>query len=259
MGLYAPQLAHYFGEVPSRDIGLIASEGRMSIALRDGSPEGVLAVTGQFFEFIPADEYGTVSPTVLCTHEVREGEEYFLLLTNASGLYRYDIGDRVRVTGWSGEAPVVEFLSRDAHSASMAGEKLTEDQVVLAMQRACYDGIRGPSSISEASIEFVLAPRFDDPPHYRLYVETGAPVTSEQFDAALCAVNGEYAGKRRSLRLGMVRRVELPAGALARRDAALRAARSRTAEQFKHQYLLPKPGLDADLAAQVVAPERARR
>ena len=140
MGLYVPQLARYFGEVPSRDIGLIASEGRMSVPLADGTPAGVLAVTSQFFEFIPTVEYGTPKPTVLRSQEVREGEEYFLLLTNASGLYRYDIGDRVRVTGRLGEAPLIEFLSRDAHTSSLTGEKLTEDQVVTAMQHGCGGG-----------------------------------------------------------------------------------------------------------------------
>ena len=44
-----------------------------------------------------------------------------------------DLGDRVRVTGRLGQAPLIEFLSRDAHTSSLAGEKLTEDQVVQAV------------------------------------------------------------------------------------------------------------------------------
>lgn len=245
MGLYRSQFPALFGNVPARDIGLIASEGRMSIPLEDGTASGVLAVTGQFFEFIPADEYGTAKPTVLRSHELADGGEYFLLLTNFSGLFRYDLGDRVRVTGRMGQAPMIEFLSRDAHTSSMAGEKLTEDQVVMAMQAATG---------SDASItNFVLAPRWADVPFYRLYVEVnaskGAEDLAKKLDRALCSISIEYESKRKTLRLGPVEVVALPTDRLAERDRALRAKRARTAEQFKHQYLLPQPGLDADLDA----------
>lgn len=248
MGLYAPQFPKYFGEVPSRDIGLIASEGRMSIPLDDDTPAGVLEVTGQFFEFIHAEAYGEPNPSVLRSHEVRTGEEYFLLLTNASGLYRYSVGDRVRVRDRMGEAPIIEFMSRDAHTASMAGEKLTEDQVVMAMKAAC----KGEVSV----VDFILAPCWAEIPRYRLYIESptagNARQLAERLDAALCRISMEYASKRKTLRLDPVELAELPVGLLDRRDRELRRSRSRTSEQFKHQYLLPKPGLDAELEAQVV-------
>jgi len=247
MGLYAPQFPTYFGNVPSRDIGLIASEGRMSIPLDDGTPAGILAVASQFFEFIPAVEYGTPKPTVVRSHEVRQGEEYFLVLTNAGGLYRYDLGDRVRVTGHVGEAPLIEFMSRDHHTSSLAGEKLTEDQVVLAMREACGG--------EESIVDFVLAPRWADIPRYRVYIETPSAQRierlAERLDTALSRISVEYASKRKTLRLEAVELAELPAGILTARDHELRRQRTRTSEQFKHQYLLPQPGLDADLERQL--------
>lgn len=253
MGLYRPQFPRFFGSVPVRDIGLIASEGRMSIPFEDDTADGALAVTSHFFEFIPAGEYGARDPTVLRSHQVRPGEEYFLLLTNASGLWRYDIGDRVRVTGWLGAAPKIEFLSRDAHTASLAGEKLTEDQVVLAMQAACRDA-------ADQLLHFVLAPRWGEPPRYRLYVEAGTVQNSHglaaRLDAALAEANGEYASKRKTLRLGAVEPCELPAGVLAERDRELRRRRAHTAEQFKPQYLLSGPGLDEELASAIDRPPR---
>jgi hypothetical protein len=243
MGLYAPQFPEYFGDVPVRDIGLIASEGRMSIPLEDATPAGVLAVTSQFFEFIPAQEYGTPRATVVRSHEVRQDEDYFLVLTNRNGLYRYDMGDRVRVTGRLGQAPVIAFMSRDAHTSSLAGEKLTEDQAVQAMR-----DVRGGD---DCVVDFVLAPRWGDVPRYRLYVERpaaeGVDGLAERLDAALGRISMEYASKRKTLRLGPIELNVLPAGFLARRDRALRSQRRRTSEQFKHQYLLPRPGLDADL------------
>ena len=247
MGLYESQFPRYYGKVPARDIGLIASEGRMSIPVDDGTASGILAIGNQFFEFVPAEEYdaafGSGVPT-LRSHELREGEEYFLVLTNAGGLYRYNMGDRVRVTGWVGQAPLIEFLSRDAHTASMAGEKLTEDQVVMAMRRICDES-------GTPIVNFVLAPRWGEVPRYRLYVEAEAARRMdrlhEQLDRALGEVNVEYASKRSSLRLEAVELAELSDGALALRDESLRRRRSSTSEQFKHQYLLPRPELDSDL------------
>ncbi len=260
MGLYLPQFPKYFGDVPARDIGLIASEGRMSTPIEDGTPGGILTVTAQFFEFVPADEYGKPNPTVLRSHEVEEGREYFLLLTNASGLYRYDVGDRVRVLGKEGQAPVIEFLSRDAHTSSMTGEKLTEDQVVAAMQRACEPTCEekcevAAGSSGEGLVDFVLAPRWAEVPRYRVYVEREAAQRVDRLaprlDEALSAISLEYASKRKTLRLEGVELAELPTGALADRDRKLREQRSRTSEQFKHQYLLSKPGMDADLERRV--------
>lgn len=244
MGLYESQFPEWYGDTPARDIGLIASEGRMSIPVDDGTASGVLALRTQFYEFIPEAEYGSTNPIVLRSHEVETGGVYFIVLTNGSGLYRYDMGDRVRVTGWSGQAPMIEFLSRDSHSSSMAGEKLTEDQIVLAMQHA---------SVGTKSIEmFVLAPRFEGTPHYRLYVDAadaaGSIDLAERFERALTGISVEYADKRKSLRLEPVDVVCVPSGFLRNRDNRLRSERSHTAEQFKHQYLLPRPNMDDDLA-----------
>jgi len=249
MGLFESQFAEYYGALPARDIGLIASEGRMSIPVEDGTASGVLAIRNQFFEFVPEAEYGSRQPTALRSHEVEIGAVYYLLLTNSSGLYRYDVGDRVRVTGWQGQAPMIEFLSRGAHTCSLAGEKLTEDQVVLAMRKA----VAGLPTVDT----FVLAPRFAATPHYRLYVDEAVaerlPDIAQMLDAALCDVSSEYASKRKTMRLDAIERMPLPASFLSQRDRSLRAQRAHTAEQFKHQYLLSRPGLDDELGAAATA------
>ncbi|GJQ25477.1 MAG: hypothetical protein HBSAPP02_05090 [Phycisphaerae bacterium] len=260
MGLYRPQIRRWFGETPVRDIGLIASEGRMSIPIADETASGVLAVTSQFFEFIPADQYGRARPDTLLGHALQVGDEYFVVLTNAGGLYRYDLGDRVRVTGFLGEAPMIEFLSRDAHTCSLTGEKLTEHQVVAAMQSLVIESRASARAAAHEHLnaDFIVAPVWGEAPHYRLFVEENAiglhaatPIDAidlaARFDAALCKQNFEYDSKRASLRLGPVQVVVLPPGTIARRDAALRAKRSHTSEQFKHQYLLTRPGDDDDL------------
>ena len=56
IGAYLRHYPRYFGALPVRDVGLIASEGRMTIPLSDGTPAGVLDVTSHYFEFIPEEE-----------------------------------------------------------------------------------------------------------------------------------------------------------------------------------------------------------
>ena len=63
----------------------------MTIPLEDNCCDGVLDVMSNFFEFIPADEYGTQDPTVLEAHQLDIDTDYYILLTTGSGLYRYDL------------------------------------------------------------------------------------------------------------------------------------------------------------------------
>lgn len=104
---------------------------------------------------------------------------------------------------------------------------------------------------TDAVMQFVVAPRWGEVPRYRLYIDRSAAdrlrALGERLDAALCDVNVEYAEKRRSLRLEALEVATVPDGLLAERDRRLRTERIRTAEQFKHQYLLSRPGLDGDL------------
>jgi hypothetical protein len=245
MGLHLQEFPEYFGDVPVRDVGLLASEGRMTLPVQDGTPAGILEVSHSFFEFVPRDAIDDPSPATLRCHELEVGQEYFILLTTSSGLYRYDIGDLVRVVGYEGQAPVLEFLNKGAHISSMSGEKLTERQVILAMQSAVR-------ICSLPAGNFVLAPRWGQPPFYVLHLEH-APHTDGQvtqlgaaLEDAIASVNIEYAGKRRSGRLGPLQVNWLPAGFLGEWDRRQAERVRKGNEQYKHRYLFCRPGEDED-------------
>jgi len=257
MGLHLQDFPEYFGDTPVRDIGLLATEGRVSVPLVDGTQGGVLDVGGSFFECVhkgAADgDGGGPEPTVLRCHELVVGEEYRILLTTSAGFYRYDIGDYVRVHRFEGQAPVIEFLHRGEHTASITGEKLTEWQVTAAFARSCQ-------ALGASPGMFVLCPKWGDPPKYVLYVEErGSRSTddnlrdhallAETFDRQLGEINIEYASKRSSCRLGAVEAVALKSGTLAEMDADRRNQRGGGNEQFKHRYLLASPDDDAALAS----------
>jgi hypothetical protein len=234
LGLYLPEVRRLAGGVPIRDIGLLASEGRFSVPLQDETAEGVADVLGAFFEFIPADEIDSATPSVLRSHEVEVGREYFLVFSNFSGLWRYNINDRVQVTGRMGDSPLFAFLSKGAHTANLTGEKLTEHQVVQAMRNA---GLRLGLTIQH----FTAQPCFDSPPYYRFTVDAGPGAVdslAEALDQELRALNIEYDGKRAGGRLGRLRVSPSPREAFARREEEILRARPGRGEQYKHQYLL---------------------
>ena len=242
LGHYLPIVATWYGAIPIRDIGLLASEGRVTIPLDDNSAVGVLDPHSGVFEFIPADEWDAPGAQALLPHELEAGRDYTVVLTNDAGLVRYRLDDVVRVHGFLDHAPLLEFLHRAGRVSSVAGEKLTENQVVVAVKAVCV-------SCGCGGVDFVLAPVWDDPPRYRVNVVGDVPAGfARQLDRALCASNEEYASRRKSLRLAELEFRRLDADALRRLDERLVASRGSTAEQYKRPHLL----LDTDDEAQLL-------
>src|SRR5262249_40828686 len=52
MAFYLERLKEFYGDLPVRDFGYMASEGRGSVPISDDGAGGVLAVTSHFFEFV---------------------------------------------------------------------------------------------------------------------------------------------------------------------------------------------------------------
>ena len=238
VGAYLLHYPRYYGATPVRDIGLIASEGRMTIPMADGTPSGVLDISSHYFEFIPEEEMNTPQPTVLAAHELEPGRTYYILLTTAYGLYRYNIYDVVRCTGYFNGTPLVEFLSKGAYFANLTGEKLSEYHVSGAMAH-----VLGELNLTLSA--YRLAPCWDDEqPYYGLFVER-CDVTRDQgvkltiaLERRLAEVNVEYAAKRESLRLGPVRLQFLPPDTWARWDRERLARTGGSLEQYKHPCLI---------------------
>jgi GH3 auxin-responsive promoter len=236
---YLRHYPRYYGSHPVRDVGLIASEGRMTIPMTEGSPAGILDVTTHYFEFIPEAEGDSPKPTILAAHELQEGSRYFILLTTSYGLYRYHIHDLVRVTGFHNRTPLIEFLSKGAHFSNLTGEKLSEYQVTHAMAK-----VLGELSLSLTS--YSVAPCWnDEQPYYGLFLERGdLPDASAgerlaaRLDARLRETNVEYAAKRDSLRLGALRLETVGNGFWAQWDRERLQRNGGTMEQYKHPCLI---------------------
>ncbi len=250
--MYLPRLAEYFGVTPIRDIGLLASEGRMSIPLQDNTAGGVLDISSNFFEFVPQSDIDRLknpenSETlegyfkVLPAWEVEKGKNYYIFITNQAGLYRYNMGDLVQVTDFVDSTPVIKFISKGAHHSSITGEKLTEYQVVESVRTAAVE-------LAIAVDNFVMAPLWSDPPRYMLYVVPRQKLNKNELkmlatgvDQVLGVNNMEYESKRISHRLDSIKVRQVSAEFLDSRDEQLRQQNQGRSEQFKHRFLYNEP------------------
>jgi hypothetical protein len=138
-GYQSRYLPQYFGDSPLRDQGLVSSEGRHTIPIEDGKPQGVLAITNGFYEFVPVEEIGSSQPVALEGHELEVDRDYYLVMTTYSGYFRFNIGDIVRCRGFVGQAPVLEFLQKGDRCGDLEGEKVTEHQFLEAASDAARE------------------------------------------------------------------------------------------------------------------------
>ncbi len=120
----AAALSRQLGGAALQAKGLLATEGAVSIPWGGGT---VAAVTGPVLEFLAAD--GT--PHWL--DELSDGATYAVAMTTAGGLWRYRIGDLVRVEGFVQRTPCLRFLGRSAAAVDLVGEKLDEAFVAACL------------------------------------------------------------------------------------------------------------------------------
>ena len=127
-----------------------ASEG--FFAFQDSRTEqGLLLNTnsGIFYEFVPASEIFTETPTRLSLKDVKAGENYALIITNNAGLWAYNIGDTVKFVSTDPYRLVV--TGRIKHYISAFGEHVIGEEVEHALMKA--------AGIEEIKIiEFTVAP-----------------------------------------------------------------------------------------------------
>lgn len=204
---YADEVRRLFPGVHLQGKGLLATEGITSIPL-GGFPMPVLALESGFYEFLGADG------VLRRAHEVTSGADYELVLTNHCGLYRYAIGDRVRIHGFAGQTPMLEFTGRSGVSSDLCGEKFDEVFVLRVVRRL---GLRFA----------VLAPQTQSPRGYVLLLD-GSEVSASQVqglaasaDASLAA-NPQYAYACRLQQLMPLRAVRCidPVGSWTKRGLA---------------------------------------
>jgi hypothetical protein len=206
VGAYLAKFDTYFPQGPPvRDFGYYATELRGSVPLSDQGDAGVIAIGTNVLEFHPAGEdRAPEGRELLRVEQLEAGRRYFVYVTNASGLYRYEMNDIVEVAGHDQQTPLIRFVQKGKGVVSFTGEKLYEVQVIAAVDEALA-ALRGRYHFIAAVAELVdgANPRliylmeFDDP-----VTDHDGSALVDRLDAALGEQNDEYLTKRKSLRYG---------------------------------------------------------
>ncbi len=133
---HAKEQANYlrslFPNVMVQGKGLLATEAPMTIPLIKA--QGCVPVLNEvFFEF---EQQGNIYHL----HELEKGKSYSLIISQKGGLYRYRIGDRIRVTHYYLNTPCLEFIGRTETTSDLVGEKLHEDFVCDTLNSLQLEG-----------------------------------------------------------------------------------------------------------------------
>jgi hypothetical protein len=226
---YAKRLQALFPHASVQPKGLLATEGAVTIPWQ-GSPHPVPAISSAFIEFI--DDAGRAH---LCD-ELRQGTDYRVVITTPSGLYRYDLGDRLRCHGYAGGLPRLEFVGRAGVATDIVGEKLAEDFVSEAL------GQLGGGAC--------LAARATATPFYELLVDAPACTDLAPRAAAIeerLNANPQYAYARALGQLGPVRPRAVER--LLERHAQVEARRGRRLADIKPPVLIGDDAYEALIGA----------
>ncbi|KAH0780087.1 hypothetical protein KY290_006514 [Solanum tuberosum] len=140
---YLKKLRHYAGELPLLSADYGSSEGWVGVNVNPKFPPemvtyAVLPNIG-YFELLPLEENligmeQANSPLGLT--EVKLGEEYEIVFTNFAGLYRYRLGDAVKIKGFHNDTPELQFVCRSNLLLSINIDKNTEKDLQLAVEAA---------------------------------------------------------------------------------------------------------------------------
>ncbi len=176
-----------------------ATEGMVGVNLWPALHERYAFSPGTaYYELLPldTDEASTVSTVAL--QDARTGSAYEIVMTTFAGLYRYRLGDVVRVVDRVGDTPVFEFDHRLGDVLDLVGEKTSGRHTQEAMLQSAAEQFGTDRAVNS----FTLTANTEATPYrYSLYLELVDEVAlddvdcnalAQQFDQQLQAVNLSY-------------------------------------------------------------------
>ncbi|KAJ0009779.1 hypothetical protein Pint_33746 [Pistacia integerrima] len=145
MAQYIPTLDYYSGGLPLACTMYASSECYFGLNLNPMCKPSEVSYTIMpnmaYFEFLP-HEPGSAGltrdspPKLVDLVDVEVGKEYELVITTYAGLYRYRVGDILRVTGFHNSAPQFHFVRRKNVLLSIDSDKTDEAELQAAVQNA---------------------------------------------------------------------------------------------------------------------------
>ncbi|KAG7544730.1 GH3 family [Arabidopsis suecica] len=147
MAQYIPTLEYYSGGLPMACTMYASSESYFGINLKPMCKPSEVSYTIMpnmaYFEFLPhnhdgdgAAEASLDETSLVELADVEVGKEYELVITTYAGLYRYRVGDILRVTGFHNSAPQFKFIRRKNVLLSIESDKTDEAELQKAVENA---------------------------------------------------------------------------------------------------------------------------
>lgn len=207
----------------------------------------------QFFEFIPVELCEEDQPQTLLLHQVEVGKEYEVVLTNISGLYRYRLGDLVRVAGFKNQCPTIEFLCRIGQFLNVRGEKICErmfyDALTTAM--AHWSGLTLVDYCCAESVivDDVIDDNVAGSPCYHVFLELEGTSQDldmltlqrrEKLDRCLCDKSYPYASFRKKGSIGVLQVHVVQLGAFRNFRNYVISSSCASSNQFKVPRVIKK-------------------
>ncbi|KAG7034947.1 Indole-3-acetic acid-amido synthetase GH3.6, partial [Cucurbita argyrosperma subsp. argyrosperma] len=177
MSQYIPTLDYYSNGLPLVCTMYASSECYFGVNLNPlCNPNEVsytLIPTMAYFEFLPLDR--KMSEELVDLVDVELGKEYELVITTYSGLYRYRVGDILRVSGFKNKAPQFNFVCRKNVILSIDTDKVDEVELQNAVMEASKNLIPYETSLLEYTS---YADTHTVPGHYVIYWEISQKETN---------------------------------------------------------------------------------
>ncbi|KAL9371090.1 hypothetical protein Peur_036230 [Populus x canadensis] len=143
MAQYIPTLDYYSGGLPKACTMYASSECYFGLNLNPMCKPSEVCYTIMpnmaYFEFLPhepAEISQDSTPKLVDLADVELGKEYELVITTYAGLYRYRVGDILRVTGFHNSAPQFHFVRRKNVLLSIDSDKTDEAELQKAVENA---------------------------------------------------------------------------------------------------------------------------
>ncbi|KAJ0959731.1 hypothetical protein J5N97_000592 [Dioscorea zingiberensis] len=143
MSQYIPTLDFYSGGLPLACTMYASSECYFGLNLNpmNKTQRGLLHPHPHHGlpEFLPLYRSGTTEPDhrdLVDLVNVKLGQEYELVVTTYAGLYRYRVGDVLRVAGFKNKAPQFTFVRRKNVALSIDSDKTDEVELHAAVRNA---------------------------------------------------------------------------------------------------------------------------
>jgi hypothetical protein len=233
--LYLPEIRAAFGGRVFPQTSSSSEAGHITLPFDGRETDGALTIHNNVYEFLPVIGGLRVDGPTKTFDELELGGTYELVLTTASGCYRYVCGDVFRVIDFHHGVPCLQFVGRGGVS-DMTGEKISDQHVV--------DALRGALAACELETRAATCcARWGRPPAYEFYVEPGGAwpdaaraALAAALDAQLRAMNSRYELKRGFGDLGAARVELVPHGTFGRYREHL-IARGLPPTQLKDKVL----------------------